>query len=83
MARYTYRLTPSDGGYIASCAEIEAEGEGSTREAAVRSLRESICERMSSAEAVAPPSQTPHASVELIEASPAAEEPSPQGPGEA
>ncbi len=82
MARYTYRLTTADGGYFAECIEISAQGEGSTRDAAISSLRESIVERMST-EAVAPPSHEPRAAVELIEASPPVEAPSPQGPGEA
>lgn len=84
MARYTYRLGPSDGGYLAECVEIDAEGEGNTREAAIDALREAIRERMTSAEAVAPPPSTPQAAVELIEAAPLRESaPSPQGPGEA
>lgn len=84
MARYTYRLGPSDGGFLAECVEIDAEGEGATREAAIDALREAIRERMQSAEAVAPPPSQPKAAVELIEASPLRESsPSPQGPGEA
>lgn len=82
MARYTYRLTTADGGYLAECVEIDAQGEGSTGAAAISSLRESILERMST-EAVAPPSHETRAAVELIEAAPPAEAPSPQGPGEA
>lgn len=82
MTRYTYRLTTADGGYLAECIEISAAGEGNTRDAAISSLRESIVERMST-EAVAPPSHETRAAVELIEAAPPVEAPSPQGPGEA
>lgn len=82
MARYTYRLTPADGGYLAECVEIDAQGEGATREIALDSLRQAITERMTP-EAVALPSQSPQSSVELIEAAPAEARTSPQGPGEA
>jgi hypothetical protein len=85
MARYTYRLTPTEAGYLAACMEIDAEGEGATRAAAVSCLHEAIRERMSTAQAVAPPARTPTSAVELIEAAPAPDSGlarSPQGPGE-
>lgn len=70
MARYTYRVTPSDGRFFAECLEMEAEAEGKTRDSAVAALKAAICERMSASDAVAPPAKAVPATVELIEASP-------------
>lgn len=75
-------MTPSAGGFLAECIELDAAGEGATRDEAVRQLRESILDRMRSTEAIAPPSKAPSVVIELSEAAPHRDV-SPQGPGEA
>lgn len=83
--RFTYRLHPEKNGFLASCVESDALGEGPSEQAAVASLREALEERMFRPDAVAPPSRQPDESIELVRADePKAEQViEPSGPGEA
>ena len=63
---FTYRLQKEQGGWLATCVESDAMGEGKTEQEAVASLRQSLEERMFRPDAVAPPSQeAPHAPIHL------------------
>ncbi|MBX3192558.1 MAG: hypothetical protein KF819_36575 [Labilithrix sp.] len=63
--KFTYRLIKDAHGFIAECVESDAAGEGKTAAEAVECLRRSIEERMFRPDAVAPPSETKRASIEL------------------
>ena len=64
--RFSYRLIKDARGYLAECIEAEAAGEGKSVRDAVESLRASLKERMSRADAVAPPSSPFEAEIELV-----------------
>jgi hypothetical protein len=55
--RFTYRVSHDADEYTAECLELDAMGVGSTVDAAVRSLRGLISERLRRPDAVAPPSR--------------------------
>ncbi len=64
--KFTYRLQKEQSGWLATCVESDAMGEGKTQEEAVVSLRESLEERMFRPDAVAPPAQdAPHGPIDL------------------
>ena len=81
--RFTYRLIRDANGYVAECVESDAAGEGKTSKQAVESLRASLEERMFRPDAVAPPEETAHSTIELELASdkPASRVPDLSGPG--
>lgn len=64
--RFSYRLIKDARGYLAECIEAEAAGEGKTARDAVESLRAALKERMFRADAVAPPSGTVEAAIDLV-----------------
>jgi predicted RNase H-like HicB family nuclease len=66
--RYTYLLSAVDSGIYAECVELDAAGEGKTREEAVEALREALRGILGAAEAVAPPAAATSHHVVLIEA---------------
>src|SRR5450755_1475121 len=81
VTRFTYRLTQTDGGYLASCQELGLEADGRSSQAAVTALKRFIEERLDAEEAVGPPSTAPARSrIELELAREAEAEP--QGPGD-
>ena len=63
--RFRATLQHVDRGWLATCLDMEASGEGATREAALDSLRDAIAER-ETVEAVAPPEATRAPRVELL-----------------
>jgi hypothetical protein len=78
--KYTYRLMTDPEGFAATCMEMSVTALGSTPMAAVSALRQSICERLTHIEAVAPPDSVPVPSITL---EPALDPPAePQGPGD-
>jgi hypothetical protein len=66
MHRYTARLSRTSSCFVAQCVEIEAAGEGSTREAAIRSLRAELEDRFGHVEGMAPPVSPNPISIELL-----------------
>jgi hypothetical protein len=64
--RYTAKLTRNSSGYSAQCVEIEATGEGETRQAAIESLRAELHDRLDHVEGVAPPSQPIPTALEIV-----------------
>jgi hypothetical protein len=77
--RYTATLDRTSSGFVAQCVEIDALGEGSTREAAIRSLRTELEDQMSHVEGIAPPAVPAEISVDLVVAEDEAGAPSEQG----
>jgi hypothetical protein len=63
--RFRATLQQVDGRWLATCLDMEASGEGSTRQAALDSLRTAIDER-ETVEAVAPPEASRAPRVELL-----------------
>ena len=63
--KFTYRLQKLASGWFAECVESDAAGEGATQKDAIQSLRASLEERMFRPDAVAPPPETEHATIEL------------------
>ena len=63
--KFSYRLIKDANGYLAECVESDAAGEGKSANEAVVSLRQSLEERMFRPDAVAPPPETEHATIEL------------------
>lgn len=63
--RFSYRLVRDASGWLAECVESDAAGEGKTSKEAVESLRASLEERMFRPDAVAPPPETEHSTIEL------------------
>jgi hypothetical protein len=64
--RYTARLNRTPSGFAAECIELEALGEGSTREAAIRSHKAELEDQLSHVEGMAPPAVASATSVELV-----------------
>jgi hypothetical protein len=64
--KYTAKLTDSPTGYCAQCVEVDAVGEGDTKEAAVASLRTLLQDRYEHVEGVALPSLPPADTVEIV-----------------
>lgn len=64
---FSYRLRQDGHAFTAECVENDAVGEGSTRQAAIESLRTALEERMFRPDAVAPPSVPDIARIELRE----------------
>jgi hypothetical protein len=64
--RYTARLSRNGSGYSAQCVEIEATGEGGTRQAAVESLRAELKDLLEPTEGVAPPSRPVPTVLEIV-----------------
>jgi predicted RNase H-like HicB family nuclease len=52
--------------WLAQCEEVDRAGEGSTPSEALARLREALEEYFGHAEAVAPPAQQPHETIEII-----------------
>ena len=73
-----------DGKVCASCLDLEAAGEGATREEALAALREAVSERLSP-EAVAPPPhpQTPVIEIIVVDCEEPDHARKPTGPGDA
>lgn len=63
--KFTYHLIKDANGYVAECVESEVAGEGKTSKEAVESLRLSLEERMFRPDAVAPPPETEHSTIDL------------------
>lgn len=63
--KFTYRLIKDASGYVAECVESDVAGEGKTAKEAIESLRASLEERMFRPDAVAPPPEPEHATIEL------------------
>ena len=79
--KLTYSMTSTDDGYVASCQEFSIESTGASPEQAIERLRKALERRLSSNDAVGPPSRPPpHSHVELVAL--ARTEPSPSGPGD-
>jgi hypothetical protein len=79
--KLTYRMIQSDGDYVAKCEELAIESTGASPEAALDALKKAAESRLSSVEAVGPPSRLcPAPRIDLVPA--IAEEPEPQGPGD-
>jgi hypothetical protein len=57
--RLTYNVVQAEGGYLARCEELSVESIGTSPDVAVRALRKAIVQRLTSVEAVAPPSRPP------------------------
>lgn len=55
--RFSYRLIKDARGFMAECIEVDVAGEGKSVRDAVESLRGSLLERMSRADAIAPPAE--------------------------
>jgi hypothetical protein len=64
--KYTAKLTGSRAGYCAQCIEVDATGEGETKEAAVASLRNVLQDRYEHVEGVALPPLPPSDTVEIV-----------------
>jgi hypothetical protein len=64
--RYTARLNQTSSGFVAQCVEVEAFGEGSTREDAIRSLQTELEDQLSHVEGMAPPSVPAAISIDLV-----------------
>ncbi len=69
---------------LAKCLDLEASGEGTTREQALASLRAAVEERLT-IEAVAPPREGPELTIEIVvvEGDPEVRGREPTGPGDA
>jgi hypothetical protein len=52
--------------WLAQCEEVDRAGEGATPDEAIASLREALEEYFGQAEAIAPPSQPPAESIEIV-----------------
>jgi hypothetical protein len=63
--KFTYRLQKDASAWLAECVECDAMGEGRTQTDAVLSLRASLEERMFRPDAVAPPPEEAHGTIEL------------------
>jgi hypothetical protein len=63
--RYTAKLTQGPSGYSAQCVEIEAIGEGRSRQAALDSLQREI-EDLEHVEGVALPPEQPSIPIEIV-----------------
>lgn len=63
--KFTYRLQKETSGWLATCVESDAMGEGPNEQAAVRSLREALEERMFRPDAVAPPEEEAKGTIDL------------------
>jgi hypothetical protein len=75
MHRYTARLHRTSSSFVAQCVEIEIAGEGSTREAAIRSLKAELEDRLGHVEGIAPPVAPTPISIELLVLDDASETP--------
>jgi hypothetical protein len=81
--RYTAKISREASGFCAECLEIEAIGEGATREAALASLRAELEERLTHVEGVAPPSKPALTALQVIVLDePREAEAAPSGPGD-
>jgi hypothetical protein len=58
-------IQDADGKIRATCLDLEAAGEGATRDEALAALREAVRERLSP-EAVAPPEHSPAPAIEIV-----------------
>jgi hypothetical protein len=63
--KFTYRLQKDATAWIAVCVECDAMGEGKTESDALQSLRTSLEERMFRPDAVAPPPEEAHGTIDL------------------
>ena len=81
ITRFTYRMMQTDDGYVAHCEELSVESTGRSPEGAIESLRKALEQRLTSVEAVGPPSRPPaRPCIELVAAAQPARDP--QGPGD-
>jgi hypothetical protein len=64
--KYTAKVTQSSSGFSAQCIEVEAIGEGVTRDAAIASLREVLRDNYEHVEGVALPSLPTPAPLEIV-----------------
>lgn len=64
--KYTATITRDSSGFSAECVEVDAIGEGPSREAAIASLRVELEDRIGHVEGVAPPPDTPRTKVEIV-----------------
>jgi hypothetical protein len=64
--RYTATITRDSRGFSAQCVEVDAIGEGKTRDASLASLRKALEDRLEYVEGVAPPSRRVAPDVELV-----------------
>lgn len=65
--RLTYRLENVPEGFRAECIEMDVAAEAPTRDAAVRALHDAIVERLTEAQAVAPPKHSEIAPIVLVQ----------------
>ena len=63
--KFTYELTREADGWLATCVESEAAGEGRSEAEAIASLKCALEERLLRPDAVAPPEAQPRASIHL------------------
>jgi hypothetical protein len=78
---FTYRLTRLRHGCLAACEELALESEGSSPVEAVHALRKAIEQRLTSVEAIGPPSRPPAPPVIELVSRGEPEEQDPDGPG--
>ena len=79
--KVTYRIAKTEDGYVARSDELGVESVGDSEGAALAALRTAIVQKLTSVEAVAPPSRPPPPPrVDLVRAPEAEVEP--QGPGD-
>jgi hypothetical protein len=55
-----------EGGWLAECEDVDLAGEGPTREAALSTLRTALEEYFHRSEAVAPPTDAPRETIEIV-----------------
>lgn len=85
----TYRIAKTEEGFAARSEEMGVEATGASREEALAALRAAVAQKLTTVEAVAPPSRPPPPPhIELVRAPDADSEPArvlreePQGPGD-
>jgi hypothetical protein len=64
--KYTAKLTLISSGYSAQCVEVDATGEGATKDAAIASLRSVLQENYEHVEGVALPSLPTSSPPEIV-----------------
>jgi HD superfamily phosphodiesterase len=63
---YTAKLRHEPSGFIADCIELDATGEGATRDDALDALRAELAERVGHVEGMVPPVDNPPLEIEIV-----------------